>query len=417
MEASQATPGAPGGAPHGLEGGPDQERREPSPLERLASFRFTYVAIFLFIVAYVFSVEALERGLTTHFRAAIQEATRVDPLQGPVARQIHERVRAVLDGSPWIRLGVRVRPVVLGADGRTVLYAGGRTPTGPEEGPGDPRLLPAIVDVAVAVPHNTLLANGVLVLYAALLLTTLYLYTRALTRREQTRLAAIVTARDATLQRAEEIERELRSVRHRLEEVEPEKEIYADEIRALEDERVRLLERLTSVEQREEALRTRTVGGRDLEEERRALEELLDEALRDAERRDEEIRALQKQVVRVDRERQREAEQIGRRLRTLYKNIEVDDHALAGIAALGDEAQRLKAEEAIKRLSDESDSAAVRRKVGGLPPHLSIFELGFAGKGRIYYTRGQRRRFRVLLVGAKNSQKTDLEYLSRLPRE
>jgi len=25
------------------------------------------------------------------------------------------------------------------------------------------------------------------------------------------------------------------------------------------------------------------------------------------------------------------------------------------------------------------------------------------------------RRFRVLLIGAKNSQKTDLEYLSRLP--
>ena len=58
----------------------------------------------------------------------------------------------------------------------------------------------------------------------------------------------------------------------------------------------------------------------------------------------------------------------------------------------------------------------MRRKVGGLPPHLSIFELGFAGKGRIYYTKGASRRYRVLLVGAKNSQKPDLEYLSRLPK-
>ena len=65
--------------------------------------------------------------------------------------------------------------------------------------------------------------------------------------------------------------------------------------------------------------------------------------------------------------------------------------------------------------TDEPDTAAVRRKVGGLPPHLSIFELGFAGKGRIYYTKGEVRRFRVLAVGAKNSQKADLEYLSRLP--
>ena len=69
----------------------------------------------------------------------------------------------------------------------------------------------------------------------------------------------------------------------------------------------------------------------------------------------------------------------------------------------------------IKRLADESDNAAVRRKVGGLPPQLSIFEMGFAGKGRIYYTRGNQQRFRILAIGAKNSQKTDLDYLSRLP--
>jgi hypothetical protein len=45
---------------------------------------------------------------------------------------------------------------------------------------------------------------------------------------------------------------------------------------------------------------------------------------------------------------------------------------------------------------------------------LAIFELGFAGKGRIYYQRGEVRRYRILTIGAKNSQKTDLEYLSRL---
>jgi hypothetical protein len=41
--------------------------------------------------------------------------------------------------------------------------------------------------------------------------------------------------------------------------------------------------------------------------------------------------------------------------------------------------------------------------------------MGFAGKGRIYYTRGAGTNFRVLAVGAKNTQKVDLEYLSRLP--
>ncbi|MBW2664958.1 MAG: hypothetical protein JRE13_01600, partial [Deltaproteobacteria bacterium] len=97
-----------------------------------------------------------------------------------------------------------------------------------------------------------------------------------------------------------------------------------------------------------------------------------------------------------------------------YKSLEFDDRAISDMIALRDETNRLKSEEAIKRLSDDADNTAIRRKVGGLPPQLSIFELGFAGKGRVYYTRGGQQRFRILAIGAKNTQKTDLEYLSRL---
>ena len=63
---------------------------------------------------------------------------------------------------------------------------------------------------------------------------------------------------------------------------------------------------------------------------------------------------------------------------------------------LGDDSLRLKCEESLKRLDADADNVAVRRKVGGLPRHLSIFELSFAGKGRIYYQKGAQRRFRVL---------------------
>jgi hypothetical protein len=58
----------------------------------------------------------------------------------------------------------------------------------------------------------------------------------------------------------------------------------------------------------------------------------------------------------------------------------------------------------------------LRRKVGGLPNHLSIYEIGFAGKRRIYYMKGKDRRIRVLVIGAKNSQDTDLVYLSKIPK-
>jgi hypothetical protein len=156
----------------------------------------------------------------------------------------------------------------------------------------------------------------------------------------------------------------------------------------------------------------------ELDQERQALEELLDEAVEDLRHKEEEIHSLQDRLKRATKAapsgRGRANETLARRLRTLYKNLEFDDRALQDLVALGDETLRLKAEESIKRLSDESENAAIRRKVGGLPPQLSIFELGFAGKGRIYYTRGRQQRYRVLAVGAKNTQKTDLEYLSRL---
>ena len=67
--------------------------------------------------------------------------------------------------------------------------------------------------------------------------------------------------------------------------------------------------------------------------------------------------------------------------------------------------------------ADEADNVAIRRKMSGLPGHVQAVELGFAGKGRIYYTRGKSRRFRILLVGAKNTQDADLDYISRLPRD
>jgi hypothetical protein len=397
---------------------PAQERDGLRPLERIASFRFAYLAIFLFLVAYVFTVEALEEVLRRYYRSAVEAAVRVDPAAGPVSQQIATRINGLLQGSPWIRYGeVRVRPLVLAADGQTLLYAGGGlADLAGGAGSGRETPLPAIVDVDVALPHNTVLANAVLLAYAALLVTALVVYTRRLAAREQVELDALGATRDALAERANAIEAELTAVRSRLAEVEPESELQAEEIGLLQRERAELHARLARLEVREAELRSGSARAQKLEEERRALEELLEEASRDLGQKEGELAELRSQTRRASKRAARDEEVIARRLRALYKNLEVDDRAIANLAELGDESWRLRAEEAIKRLCDESDTATVRRKVGGLPPHLSIFELGFADKGRIYYTAGQTRRFRVLAIGAKNSQKTDLEYLSRLPK-
>lgn|GEM_PF-855945 len=367
--------------------------RPASALERLASFRFAYAAIVVFVVAYVFTLRGLERGLTMHFAAEVTEATRVDASAGPVAAQVEKRLRALLRESAWVRLGqVRVQPVVIAADGRTLLFAGaGALPALPDAADRGAALLPASADVQVAIPYNSALANGVLITYAGLLVVTLALHTRRLAGKELAALRTLTAARDASADRASGIERELSAVRARLASVEPESEAQAREIASLAEEREALWSRLGELEAREGELRRGSARAGELEEERRTLEQLLDEASRDLETKDgelAELRAQVKQAGKIAARNAKDFELLGRRFTTLYKELEVDERALRDIAELGDESLRLRAEEALKRLHDEPESTIVRRKVGGLPPHLAIFELGFAGKGRIYYTQG-----------------------------
>jgi DNA repair exonuclease SbcCD ATPase subunit len=399
-------------------------------LDRLASFRLVYVAIFVFALLYIASVQAAQALLQSHFRSAVEQAVRVSPTDGPVAQQIQRRVAAVVSDSPWVRIGrVRVHAFVLGADERTPLYVIGRSvPPPPVSTLANPyaeavALLPASATVDVSVPHDSVLATGILVLYGAVLIAVLFSYNRRITRREAALIDSAVADRDATAQRAASIETELEQVRKRLADVEPAEHAQAAEIRSLAQERETLQAKLSELASREAELRGSASRFVELEEERRALEELLEEATQDLGHKEALIQGLQDRLKRAAKAepapaaggKERGWDALERRLRTLYKTIEIDDRAIGDLLALRDETMKLKAEEAIKRLADGSDAAAIRRKVGGLPPQLSIFELGFAGKGRIYYTRGRQRAHRVLAIGAKNTQNADLEYLSRLP--
>ncbi len=394
-------------------------------LDRLASFRITYIAIFAFLVLSVYSVKAAETLLSSYFQEAVQRAIRVRPSGGPIVPQIQGHVSAALRDSAWVTIGrVRVNAFVLAADGLTPIYVGSRTiPPPPNPNPSSwiseaNRLLPASAEVVVSVPIGSVLSISIFIVYGAILIQGLFLYNRSIAQKEEARLTGAIEIRDASAARASSIQEELQRVRIRLGEVEPSEQAQAEEIRQLQKERGNLRRKLNELAEREGQLRATASRATNLDEERNALEELLEEAIEDLNQKETEIHSLEDRLKRASRSapsgRGRVAEQLARRLRTLYKTLEIDDRAIQDMVALRDETMKLRAEDGIKRLIEEPDSVAVRRKVGGLPPQLSIFELGFAGKGRIYYTRGRVHRYRVLAVGAKNTQKTDLEYLSRL---
>jgi hypothetical protein len=410
-----------------LEGKPGGEGR--AGLERLASFRVTYLAILAFGLLYIATIEGVEAYLDRDIRAGVEHATRVNPADGPIVTQIQNRVSEFVQSSPWVRYGgVRVNVMVLGADGSTPLYVGGGKvlPPPPERGlDGAMRewlqLLPAIADVFVSVPHGSPLSTGVFVAYGAILLQGLFLYNRRVARMAQAHLVAAVSARDTSADRARSIEEELAKVRERLGEIEPTERAQAAEIHTLEQERSELRGKLRELAERETALRASATRAGELEDERQALEDLLEEALEDVAQKESEIATLQDRLRSEDRKaaaqskgRSRETERVAKRFGALYRNLIVDERAISDLVALGDESLKLRAEEVLKRLDDDPDTAAIRRKVGGLPPQLSIFELGFAGKGRIYYMRSERGGYRVLAIGGKATQKQDLEYLSRI---
>ena len=406
----------------------EEERR---PFDYLASFRVLYLALFAFMMLYVVSIEVAETMLQRHFKEQVRIATRVSPSNGPIVVQIHERVDEVIQSSPWVRVGGRPRA----RDGPRERRR--HTPLH-RHGPDDScraarhhprrrmyravRMLPTDSDVHIAVAHGSMLSASILIAYASVLLSGLFFYNRSIARREAARLAGAVAARESAAQRARSIESELSAVRNRLDELEPSERSQSVEIQKLQGERASLRAKLSELARREAELVAGAERSTELEDERQALEDLLEEALEDVNQKESEINELQDRLKTAAKKKpsgggsskSREAERLARRMKTLYKNLAFDDRAIADLVALRDDAMKLRAEEALKRLAEDSESAAVRRKVGGLPPALSIFELGFAGKGRIYYSRNDSGVYRVLSIGAKNTQQKDLEYLSRL---
>ncbi|MFK7897537.1 MAG: hypothetical protein AB8G23_16985 [Myxococcota bacterium] len=427
--------GEPGVVP-AAHAGPEPEYAETNAPTHFSTFYIFYVGLFALVFAYLISVRVTEAALQVEFQDRAERAIVVSDFDTPIVMQMKDRIDEAVRESDWVRLGgLRVNVLVLARDGVTWLYVDGHgTPlTGERIAPSEVLgewmdYLPASARATVTLPHNALISNVILILYASLLLLVVYFSNRKATGQEVDRLNAALESRNASAQRAQEIEEELLAARSALSEIEPLDQAQSLEIESLQSERQILERHLSELASREERLRSGAERAVTLAGEVRALEDLLEEASGDLAERDSAIGQLEQSLEQAEKRsgkvknakskaKAKSAELISRRFKTLYKTIEIDDRAIEDIAGLGDESLRLKAEESIKRLADEADNVAVRRKVNGLPSHVLAFELGFAGKGRIYYTRGQVRRFRVLLVGAKNTQDADLDYISRLPRE
>jgi len=112
--------------------------------------------------------------------------------------------------------------------------------------------------------------------------------------------------------------------------------------------------------------------------------------------------------------RRNEFDFILKRFSALYKTIEMNRKALTGFLTL-DEDHQIKVEEIIHMLDRDPDKVIIKRKVfSGKKNRTTCFEVLFAYNGRLYFTKNEKNMIEILVIGTKNTQTKDMEFVHNL---
>ncbi len=365
-------------------------------------------------VLYIFSVISIERHLNDRYANEIEDIYVGDthPLfNGSVKLKdaINKNIDRYLQSKVLVAWGIKANVTVTTKRG-SILYP---AVFEDEEGslkPLDPMQVAAanynlmnegpIVKVDLILEHNTLLSNAIISFYICLSVFILYLYYRAGIKKNQ------------------------------LEEVEKSTEIA----RLLELEKNHTYKHNALVQDRKNlALEIQKIKSK-LEDEkvkaRRNEEEMIDEIIAVEEKiqinlelqteKQKEIDTLKEKMKLFEKGRRRESKQKAKgfdstrkRFTTLYKNISVNERAIGGFIELSDD-MKIKGEEIIHKLNGDPTVVPIKRKVFGKKGRQTVQEVIFAYKGRLYFRNTKDKRIEVVVIGTKNTQAKDLEFINNL---
>ncbi|MCF6246212.1 MAG: hypothetical protein L3J69_02505 [Desulfobacula sp.] len=135
--------------------------------------------------------------------------------------------------------------------------------------------------------------------------------------------------------------------------------------------------------------------------------------------RETEISELKSKVQKFERRKspkhkRHEFEFYEKRFTALYRSIKMDRKALSGFLKLNED-QQIKAEELIHLLDRNIDKIVIKRKVfSGKKHRTACFEVLFAYNGRLYFRKNKNNKTDVLVIGTKNTQSKDMEFLHHL---
>ncbi len=150
-----------------------------------------------------------------------------------------------------------------------------------------------------------------------------------------------------------------------------------------------------------------------------SLEEQLEAYADHRQKKEEEIAQLKSKIEKYERRKnsknkRNEFDFVLKRFNVLYKNIQMNRRAISGLLSLNED-QQIKAEETVLMLDQNPDQITIKRKVfSGKKHKTTCLEVLFAYNGRLYYKKNENSKIDVVVIGTKNSQIKDMEYLHNL---
>lgn len=149
-----------------------------------------------------------------------------------------------------------------------------------------------------------------------------------------------------------------------------------------------------------------------------SLEEQLNSFIEFKDKKEQEINDLKLKIGKYGRRRssksRNEFEFASKRFSALYKNILMNRKALSAFKDLSEEEQ-IKAEEIIHLLDRDPAKITIKRKVfSGKKHRTACFEVLFAYNGRVYFRNIENNIIEILVIGTKNTQSKDMEFLHNL---
>jgi len=252
------------------------------------------------------------------------------------------------------------------------------------------------VKVNVRLPHGTMGANLILAFYISIAMWIFWIYYRRSmwksiqeNKEEKKRFNALLMDERA----------------------------HRKGLEVLKKERARLLEKMTNLrETHKDAQKKATITEEEMFDEIVSLENRLNENVELQKEKTYEIDLLKDKLKKYEqkkggKKKQKKVDFTAKRFSVLYKNIEMNRRAMTGFMDLNDEI-RIKAEEIVHQLNENPDNVVIKRKVFAGKKHKSAtFEVLFSYNGRLYFRKSEDNRIEILVIGTKNSQDKDMEFL------